>query len=116
MARDIDREVAQKLGYHSWFHDTPDDTLRGWKILDKHGHTAIGTSGRGSELAAWAIFLAMNKWSNDLNKAWNLLMRLPEEIAKEICNRAIQAGGWKASEFALEIATQFVALYQGEQK
>jgi len=114
MPRNLDREVADKLGYHAWFHDTPNDTDRGWKILDKGGHTVTGTMGRTSESAAWSIFLTTRKWSSDLDKAWDLLMRLPEEIAKDICNRAIQAGGWKASEFALEVTTQFVANYEGD--
>lgn len=73
--RGVDEAVAKELGYSAWFHETPNDNQRGWKIVDSNGASVMGTAGWPTEKAAWTSFFSDSRrqWSTRLDAAWTLL-------------------------------------------
>lgn len=105
--REINLRIAAEFGFNCWFHATPRNDQRGWKIIGDDGHSLTGTYGWPSEEKAWdALFLdPKRQWSLSLTAAWSLLLRFSHNDHLLVLETLVDLN---AEEAAIAICTEFL--------
>lgn len=106
-------EIAKHLGYHVWFHETPNDMNRGWKVLNQDDSAVCGALGFASENDAWNAFFSIRhfQWDSDFSAAWRLLRLLPEDV---FVSTMASLRGMDDKRAAKEVVSRYLKFVKGE--